>query len=80
MDNPLILLLEKYQKGNNPVFPLGPFLPLARLEERKLAFNAVMKDAEAMREAALMSFEFGFESTVLPFDLNVEALLCQFTI
>ena len=26
-----------------------------------------------MTEAALMSFEFGFESTVLPFDLNVEA-------
>ena len=26
-----------------------------------------------MTEAALMNFEFGFESTVLPFDLNVEA-------
>ena len=26
-----------------------------------------------MTEAALIGFEFGFESTVLPFDLNVEA-------
>jgi hypothetical protein len=32
-----------------------------------------MRDPRAMTEAALMSFEIDFESTVLPFDLNVEA-------
>ena len=38
-----------------------------------MPFNDTMRDSQAMTEAALMSFEFGFESTVLPFDLNVEA-------
>ena len=52
---------------------MGPFLPLVRIKERGLPFNDIMKDSQAMTEAALISFEFGFESTVLPFDLNVEA-------
>jgi len=73
MDNPLVQLMGKYQKGNKPAFHLGPFLPLARIRDRGLSFNDIFKDSEAMTEAALMSFEFGFESTVLPFDLNVEA-------
>ena len=72
-NNPLIRLMEKYQKGNKPAFHLSPFLPLARIRERGLPFNDIMRDPHAMTEAALMSFEFGFESTVLPFDLNVEA-------
>lgn len=73
MGNPFVNLMKKFQKGSKPAIPLGPFLPLARIKERGLSFNEIMKDAEAMTQAALMSFEFGFESTVLPFDLNVEA-------
>jgi [methyl-Co(III) methanol-specific corrinoid protein]:coenzyme M methyltransferase len=73
MENPFVQLMNKYQKGNKSAIHLGPFLPLARIRERGLPFNDIMKDSQAMIEAALMSFEFGFESTVLPFDLNVEA-------
>jgi [methyl-Co(III) methanol-specific corrinoid protein]:coenzyme M methyltransferase len=65
--------MEKYRKGNKSAFHLGPFLPLTRIRERGLAFNDIMREPQAMTEAALMSFEFGFETTVLPFDLNVEA-------
>lgn len=72
-NNPLVKLMKKYQKGTRSAFQMGPFLPLVRIKERGLSFNDVMRDATAMTEAALMSFEFGFESTVLPFDLNVEA-------
>lgn len=73
MENPFVELLKKYQKGNRPVFHMGPFLPLVRIKEKGLSFNEIMKDSQSMTEAALMSFDFGFESTVLPFDLNVEA-------
>ena len=73
MKNPFAQLLKKYQKGNRPVFPLGPFLPLVRIKDKGLSFNEIMKDPQPMTEAALMSFDFGFESTILPFDLNVEA-------
>jgi len=73
MENSLVDLMEKFRKGNKPAIHLGPFLPLARIKERGLSFNEIMKDPQTMTEAALMSFEFGFESTVLPFDLNVEA-------
>ena len=73
MKNPFVQLLEKYQKGNRPAFPMGPFLPLVRIKEKGLSFNEIMKDSRSMTEAAMMSFDFGFESTVLPFDLNVEA-------
>jgi [methyl-Co(III) methanol-specific corrinoid protein]:coenzyme M methyltransferase len=71
--NPLVRLIKKFQKGARPVTLMGPFLPLVRLKERGLPFNDTLRDSQAMTEAALMSFEFGFESTVLPFDLNVEA-------
>jgi [methyl-Co(III) methanol-specific corrinoid protein]:coenzyme M methyltransferase len=71
--NPLVRLIKKFQKGTRPVTLMGPFLPLVRLKERGLPFNDTLRDTQAMTEAALMSFEFGFESTVLPFDLNVEA-------
>ena len=71
--NPLVRLMKKFQKGTRPVTHMEPFLPLVRIKERGLPFNDIMRDSQAMTEAALMSFEFGFESTVLPFDLNVEA-------
>jgi uroporphyrinogen-III decarboxylase len=66
-------LLRKNQRGRRPVFIPGPFLPLALVRERGLNFNAVLRDPAAMTEVALMSYELGFESTVLPFDMNVEA-------
>ncbi len=73
MDNSLIQLMGKYQRGNRPVFHTSPFLPLTHIREKKLSFNDIMKESGPMTQAALMSFEFGFENTVLPFDLNVEA-------
>jgi uroporphyrinogen-III decarboxylase len=66
-------LIKKYNKGPCSVFYPGPFLPLAMIQKRGLRFNAVLQDPVAMSEAALMSYELGFESTVLPFDFNVEA-------
>lgn len=73
MNNPLVQLMEKYRKGNRSAFHFGPFLPLKCILERGLPFNDIMRDSQAMTEAALMSFEYGFETAVLPFDLNVEA-------
>ena len=73
MQNPLIQLMRKYQKGNRSTFHLGPFLPIAGIRESGLSFNDVFRDAETMTAAARMSFDLGFESTVVPFDLNVEA-------
>lgn len=72
-NNPLVRLMNKFQKGNRPAIHMRPFLPLDYLRQKELSFNEVMRDPAAMEQAALMSFEFGFESTVLPFDLNVEA-------
>jgi [methyl-Co(III) methanol-specific corrinoid protein]:coenzyme M methyltransferase len=80
MGNSFVDLMEKFQKGSNPAILLGPFLPLARIKERGLPFNEIMKDPKAMTEAALMNYEFGFESTVLPFDLNVEAEILGATV
>ncbi len=65
--------MRKYQRGNRPTFHLGPFLPIAAIRDRGLSFNDVFRDARTMTMAAQMSFELGFESTVVPFDLNVEA-------
>lgn len=73
MNVPLNELIKKNQKGRYPAFHPGPFLPRALVRERGLDFNAVLQDTVAMAEAALMNYELGFESTVLPFDLNVEA-------
>jgi hypothetical protein len=61
-------LLRKNQRGRRPVFIPGPFLPLALVRERGLNFNAVLRDPAAMTEVALMSYELGVESTVLPFE------------
>jgi len=71
--NPLMQLMRKYQRGNRSTFHLGPILPIAGVRESGLSFNDVFRDAETMSAVARMSFELGFESTVLPFDLNVEA-------
>jgi [methyl-Co(III) methanol/glycine betaine-specific corrinoid protein]:coenzyme M methyltransferase len=73
MPNRLTALMQKFQRGNRPLFHTGPFLPLARIREQNLRFNDVFRQTETMTAAALMSFELGFESTVVPFDMNVEA-------
>lgn len=66
-------LIKKYQKGHCPTFHPGPFLPLALVREKRLDFNEVLQDTAAMAQAALMNYALGFESTVLPYDMNVEA-------
>lgn len=73
MNVPLNELIKKNQRGRRPAFHPGPFLPLALVRERGLDFNAVLQDTTAMAEVAMMNYELGFESTVLPFDMNVEA-------
>ncbi len=73
MNVPLNELIKRNQRGRRPAFHPGPFLPLTLVRERGLDFNAVLQDTAAMAEVALMSYELGFESTVLPFDMNVEA-------
>ena len=80
MNMPLNELIRKNQKGRRPAFLPGPFLPLTLVRERGLDFNAVLQDTAAMTEAALMSYELGFESTVLPFDMNVEAEILGATV
>jgi len=65
--------MERHQQGDRPVFNPAPFIPMALLRQKGLVFNRVLRKAEDMAETALLSFEVGFESTTLPFDLNVEA-------
>jgi [methyl-Co(III) methanol-specific corrinoid protein]:coenzyme M methyltransferase len=73
MENTLMALLEKYRRGRHSVFSLGPFLPIEILWQRGWRFNQVLQESEPMAQAALANLDLGFESTVLPFDLNVEA-------
>ena len=80
MNVPLKELLKKNQRGNRPAFLPGPFLPLTLVRERGLGFNSVLRDTAAMAEVALMNYELGFESTVLPFDMNVEAEILGATV
>jgi uroporphyrinogen-III decarboxylase len=67
--------MERVRQGRRPVFNLAPFIPMTLLRQKGLGFNRVLRMAEDMAEAALLSFEVGFESTTLPFDLNVEGEL-----
>ncbi len=73
MDNPLRQLIQKHQKGQRSAFQAMPYLSIDRLAEAGVKFNTVLKDQVAMTEAALWNLDFGFESTILPYDLNVEA-------
>lgn len=66
MNNALFRLMEKYRKGSKPAIHLEPFLPLVRIKQRGLSFNESMKYSQVMAEAALLSLELGFDSTVLP--------------
>ena len=73
MENQLMQLMNKYRKGSRSVFNLWPFLSLEMLKQNGLDFNDVLQNPHAMAAAALFGLEVGFEATILPFDLNVEA-------
>jgi [methyl-Co(III) methanol-specific corrinoid protein]:coenzyme M methyltransferase len=73
VQNPLIELLERYRRGRRPVFNLGPFLPVAMMRQKGLGFNEILQKPGALAAAAQLNFELGFEATVLPYDINVEA-------
>lgn len=73
MDNALKALLKSCRKGRRAVFNTGPFLSTEWMWQQGLVFNDILRRAEDMAAAALFSFEVGFDATVLPFDLNVEA-------
>ena len=78
--NPILELMNRCKRGGHPVFKPGPFLPLTLMRQRGLVFNNILRKTEDMVEAALLSFEVGFDSTTLPFDLNVEAELLGGTV
>lgn len=73
MSNTFIELLEKFRRGKRPLFSLGPFLPIEILWQQGWCFNQILQGDAPMALAALTKLNLGFESTVLPFDLNVEA-------
>lgn len=73
MNNAFIELLERFRSGKRSVFSLGPFLPIEILWRQGWCFNRILQGAAPMALAAMTKLDLGFESTVLPFDLNVEA-------
>ncbi|MBR9982292.1 MAG: hypothetical protein KFF50_14775 [Desulfatitalea sp.] len=73
MGNTFIELLEIFRRGKRSVFSLGPFLPIEILWQQGWCFNQILQGGAPMALAALTKLNLGFESTVLPFDLNVEA-------
>ena len=48
VQNSLMQLMRKYQRGNRPTFHLRPFLPITGVRESGLSFNDVFRDAESM--------------------------------
>ena len=66
-------LMESYQRGLRAVFTPHPFIPLSRMREKSLVFNDILQNEEDMAAAAMLAVEEGFDSTTLPFDMNVEA-------
>ena len=73
MNNAFIELLERFRRGKRSVFSLGSFLPIKILWQQGWCFNQILQGDAPMALAALTKLDLGFESTVLPFDLNVEA-------
>lgn len=71
----LLELINRYRQGSYPVFAPGVFLPIESMRARGLRFDRVLKNAKDMAEAALLNLDIGFEATVVPFDMNVEAEL-----
>ena len=73
MNNALMQLMEKYKNGNRSVFNMGPFLSIELIWQKNLRFKDILQKSDAMTTTALLNFDLGFEATVLPYDLNVEA-------
>jgi [methyl-Co(III) methanol-specific corrinoid protein]:coenzyme M methyltransferase len=73
MNDEMMKLMNKYKKGNRPVFNLGPFLPIIRMKELGLEFNRILQNSRDMTNVLRLDYELGFEAAVLPFDLNIEA-------
>ena len=71
----LLELINRYRQGAYPVFVAGAFLPIESMHARGLQFDQVLQNAKDMAEAALLNLALGFEATVVPFDMNVEAEL-----
>ena len=55
------------------MFAPHPFISLVRMREKGLVFNDILKNEKDMAAAAMLAVEEGFDSTTLPFDMNVEA-------
>ncbi len=66
-------LMGSYQRGLRAVFTPHPFIPLSRMREKGLVFNDILQNKKDMAAAAMLAVEEGFDSTTLPFDMNVEA-------
>jgi [methyl-Co(III) methanol-specific corrinoid protein]:coenzyme M methyltransferase len=73
MGNTFVELFEKFRRGKRSLFSLGPFMPIELLSQKGWCFNQILQGGVPMALAALTKLNLGFESTVLPFDLNVEA-------
>ncbi len=73
--NRLRALADRHRRGACAVFASGPFVSMASLRAAGLQFHRVLTEPEDMAAAALLNLDFGFEATVVPFDMNVEAEL-----
>lgn len=73
MNMPLIEHIKKNHRGSPPGLSSQSISALTLVRKRGLDFNAALQDTTAMTEPALMSYELGFKSLVLQFDMNVEA-------
>lgn len=78
--NQLSALAARHRRGNHPAFAPVPFLPILLMHERGLQFNRILTRAEDMAAAALLNLELGFETTVVPYDMNVEAEIIGYAV
>jgi [methyl-Co(III) methanol-specific corrinoid protein]:coenzyme M methyltransferase len=73
MANAFVDLMETYRRGKRSTFSLGPFLPITKMWQEGWRFEQILREPQAMVRASLAKIDLGFESTTLPYDLNVEA-------
>ncbi len=66
-------LMASYRKDSRAVIVPHPFIPLVRMRKKGFIFNDILKTKKKMAAAAMLAVEEGFDSTTLPFDMNVEA-------
>ncbi|MCB2186217.1 MAG: hypothetical protein KQJ78_07355 [Deltaproteobacteria bacterium] len=73
MANPFQELLDRHRRGARPAFCSAAFLCIRRMWDEGWRFADILREAPTMAAAARSNLELGFDSTVLPYDLNVEA-------